>query len=290
MKNVIGKLNDLVKNAKDDTWLSEYNSFVQNFNTEGSKIFEYLKEIYKDNKRAEKWLAEQEEILKKSNILVKMWHIISMSKYCIMQLQNQIDKQRTKDLTREQNAEIQNSAYMPISKNPELNEEVASKCTINIVVNKIGKFLSSADFNQLLPTNYESNIYNLGNSEEFNNMENKLSKIIKIKYVEGNGIYGMIKQLITNKTIVNALKNVNIKKSIEQINYLHSAKNNKENPDRNLLLFYGVIRAICTCLNNLDDDIKNMDIRAKENESIENIPGISDNILMNEIYKYIRGN
>lgn len=290
MKNVIGKLNDLVKNAKDDTWLSEYNSFVQNFNTEGSKIFEYLKEIYKDNKRAEKWLAEQEEILKKSNILVKMWHIISMSKYCIMQLQNQIDKQRTKDLTREQNAEIQNSAYIPISKNPELNEEVASKCTINIVVNKIGKFLSSADFNQLLPTNYESNIYNLGNSEEFNNMENKLSKIIKIKYVEGNGIYGMIKQLITNKTIVNALKNVNIKKSIEQINYLHSAKNNKENPDRNLLLFYGVIRAICTCLNNLDDDIKNIDIRAKENESIENIPGISDNILMNEIYKYIRGN
>ena len=53
MKNVIGKLNDLVKNAKDDTWLSEYNSFVQNFNTEGSKIFEYLKEIYKDDDRVE---------------------------------------------------------------------------------------------------------------------------------------------------------------------------------------------------------------------------------------------
>jgi hypothetical protein len=117
---------------------------------------------------------------------------------------------------------------------------------------------------------------------------------------------------------------------MEQINYLHSEKGNKESPDRNMFLYFGVIRAICFTLNNLNDDIKELDVRNtnndqrndnktgstgeknledaaetkqegdKPNNSENNnnkpkqqasyIPEFSPDTLINEIYKYIRGN
>ena len=292
MKNIIGKLNELVKNAKDDSWLNEYNSFVQNFNAEGSKILQYIKEIYKNSKKAENWIKQQSEIIERSNILARMWHIISMAKFCIAQLEEQIDSQRTEDLAKEQNAETQNSSYIPISENPSLNEAAPAECSINVVLKKVSEKLSSFNFNAMLPTDYRNNIYNLSDSSKFNEVEDKFASVVGIKYVEGNTIYGMIKQLIGDKTIINALKTKNIAKCAEQINYIHTAKGNKQNPDRNMLLFYGVVHAICNIFGSLNNDIKSKNIRAKASEDTnENyIPEVSPDVLMNEIYKYIRGN
>ena len=111
----------------------------------------------------------------------------------------------------------------------------------------------------MLPTDYKNNVYNLSDSSKFNAVEDKFASVVGIKYVKGNTIYGMIKQLIGDKTIINALKTKNIAKCAEQINYIHTAKGNKENPDRNMLLFYGVVHAICNIFGSLDNDIKSKD-------------------------------
>ena len=332
MKNVIGKMNDVVKNAKDDGWLNEYNSFVENFNNEGKKILDYLKEIYKGSEGGTKWLSEKEEALSKANVLARMWLIVSMAKYVAGMLNNQIEQEEEEELKRQQQSgELQNSSYNPIAKNPELNEVAATKHTINVLLATVSKNMESLNFNDLLPTNYENNIYNLNDPSAFNKNEENFAKSIRIDKVSGgNGIYAMLKQLITNETIAGALKNANIKKCIEQINYLHSEKGNKESPDRNMFLYFGVIRAICFTLNNLSDDIKELDVRNtnndqrndnktgstgernledaaetkqegdKPNNSGQNndkpiqqtsyIPEFSPDSLINEIYKYIRGN
>ena len=332
MKNVIGKMNDVVKNAKDDGWLNEYNSFVENFNNEGKKILDYLKEIYKGSEGGTKWLSEKEEALSKANVLARMWLIVSMAKYVAGMLNNQIEQEEEEELKRQQQSgELQKSSYNPIAKNPELNEVAATKHTINVLLATVSKNMESLNFNDLLPTNYENNIYNLNDPSAFNKNEENFAKSIRIDKVSGgNGIYAMLKQLITNETIAGALKNANIKKCIEQINYLHSEKGNKESPDRNMFLYFGVIRAICFTLNNLSDDIKELDVRNtnndqrndnktgstgernledaaetkqegdKPNNSGQNndkpiqqtsyIPEFSPDSLINEIYKYIRGN
>lgn len=332
MQNIIGKMNDVVKNAKDDNWLNEYNSFVENFNAEGKKILDYLKEIYKGSENGTKWLAEKEDALRKANVLVKMWLIISMAKYVAGMLNNQIEHEEEEELKRQQQSgELQKSSYMPIAKNPELNEEAATKHTINVLLATVGKNMESLNFNNLLPTNYENDIYNLNDPSAFNKNEESFANSIRIDKVSaGNGIYAMLKQLISNETIAGALNNANIKKCMEQINYLHSEKGNKESPDRNMFLYFGVIRAICFTLNNLNDDIKEIDVRNtnndqrnknktgttgeknledaaktkqegdKPNNSEQNnnkpkqqasyIPEFSPDTLINEIYKYIRGN
>lgn len=332
MKNVIGKMNDVVKNAKDDSWLNEYNSFVENFNNEGKKILDYLKEIYKGSEGGTKWLSEKEEALSKANVLVKMWLIVSMAKYVAGMLNNQIEQEEEEELKRQQQSgELQNSSYNPIAKNPELNEAAATKHTINVLLATVSENMKSLNFNDLLPTNYENDIYNLNAPDIFNKNEENFARSIRLDKVSGgNGIYAMLKQLITNETIADALKNANIKKCMEQINYLHSEKGNKESPDRNMFLYFGVIRAICSTLNNLDDDIKEIDVRDtnndkrngnktgstgkknledaaetkqegdKPNNSVQNndkpqqqasyIPEFSPDSLINEIYKYIRGN
>ena len=154
-------------------------------------------------------------------------------------------------------------APSPIVKNPELNEAAATKHTINVLLATVSENMGSLNFNDLLPTNYENDIYNLNEPDLFNKNEENFAKSIRLDKVSGgNGIYAMLKQLITNETIAGALKNANIKKCMEQINYLHSEKGNKESPDRNMFLYFGVIRAICSTLNNLDDDIK--ETEAKE--------------------------
>ena len=332
MKNVIGKMNDVVKNAKDDGWLNEYNSFVENFNNEGKKILDYLKEIYKGSEGGTKWLSEKEETLSKANVLVKMWLIVSMAKYVAGMLNNQIEQEEEEELKRQQQSgELQKSSYNPIAKNPELNEVAATKHTINVLLATVSKNMESLNFNDLLPTNYKNNIYNLNDPSAFNkNEENFATSIIIDKVSNGNGIYAMLKQLITNKAIAGALENANIKKCIEQINYLHSEKGNKESPDRNMFLYFGVIRAICFTLNKLDDDIKEIDVKDTNNSQRNNkkigstgkknledaaktkqegdkpnnsgqnndkpiqqtsyIPEFSPDSLINEVYKYIRGN
>ena len=261
-----------------------------------------------------------------------MWLIISMAKYVAGMLGKQIDQEEEEELKRQQQSgELQKSSYMPIAENPELNEAAATKHTVNVLLATVGKNMESLNFNDLLPTNYENDIYNLNDPSAFNKNEESFAKSITIDKVSGgNGIYAMLKQLITNKTIAGALKNANIKKCMEQINYLHSEKGNKESPDRNMFLYFGVIRAICFTLNNLNDDIKELDVRNtnnaqrnnnktgstgeknledaaetkqegdKPNNSEKNnnkpkqqasyIPEFSPDTLINEIYKYIRGN
>ena len=62
--------------------------------------------------------------------------------------------------------------------------------------------------------------------------------------------------------------------------------------DRNIYFLYGCIRAIIACLNQLDTKTKQGNERVVGGEKPQEsyIPEVSPNTLMNEIYKYIRGN
>lgn len=291
MTNIVGKLNDTLKAAKDDSWANTYRSMVNDFNEIAKKIFGMLYEIYKDSDGGKQWVNKKQEAFKNSNFTVRIWLLVSMVKYVISQLSDQIETEETEELKREQE---QNASFKPVAENPELNEDTAEKHTINFLLKKAGPVIGSVDFNVLLPTDYKNDIYNLNKPDGYNSVEVKILQPFNLKKIDNtNGIYGILTHIINNKTIADAIntKASSCKKCVEYMKYLHTAKGNKENPDRNAYCIYGMTKVICTALNGLDAKTKELDTRkpAVENESA-GIPEISSDTLMNEIYKYIRGN
>ena len=337
MKNIVANLNSKIADAKDDSWIKEYQEFVNAFNAEGKKILDYLHTIYKGSEGGEKWLAEKEKQLANCNFIVKIWLIVSMAKYCGEMLSDQIDKEEEDELKREQEGQTQNASYKPESNQPKLNEAEATKHTINVLLNTVRQNGEKLNFNALLPLDYKNEIYNLKNADKFNENEQNFANAISIKNIRtGNGIYAILSHIIGGDVNTNPIltaikeKNINCQECVKRLTYLHTAKDNKTEPDRNIYFIYGLIKALCTSLSNLDDKTKEIDMRndvytkkgdaesgssgtaaqdkaedvaqkgAEEGQKKEEdkekvdknsyIPEISTGTLMNEIYKYIRGN
>ena len=303
MSNIVSKLNEKVRNAKDDSWINDYNTFEESFKTEGKKILEYLHTIYKGQENAEKWLATQEQKLQDGNFFVRIHHIISMVKFAYKQLDNQIEKANEEDLKKQQQNGTINSSFKPNNTEPVINEAEAKVHSVETTTAALEELQDKIDFNEILPTDYKNEMY--GFSEDaanaFNNAEAKISKIIglyKDAQSNKNSLFSMVNTLVgTNKADNDVLKGVDInklpcKKCIEHFNYDTRSQETK-GVDRNIYFLYGCIRAIIACLNQLDDKTKEGNERTVQGEKPQEestIPELSSNTLMNEIYKYIRGN
>lgn len=290
MQNIISKLNEKVNNARDDSWIGEYKEFVSAFNTEGQKILDYLYEIYKNSKNGQNWLAEKEKQLASGNFTLRAWLIISMAKYVGEQLSKQIEKEEEENLKKEQ----QNDSYIPVIDNPTLNEAEAEAHSVNFFIKKWDEATKDINFNNLLPADFKNEIYNIKSEKLFQEQELAIFNRLGMKNIEsGNGVYAIIKHLITgDSNIKNPVtsKLQNCKKCLEQLTYIHTGKGNKESPDRNVYYFYGLIHAFATCAEQLDNETKNIDLRNPNQKAENYISELSKDTLMNEIYKYIRGN
>lgn len=292
MQNIISKLNDKVNTAKDDSWINDYKTFVGEFNNEGKKILDYLHEIYKGSKGGEQWLAEKEKQLANSNFIIRAWLIISMAKYVGQMLSDQIDNAEEEELKKEQ----QNDSYVPETNSPRLNEAEAEKHNVNVFLSRFAEAAKDINFNNLLPTDFKSEIYDIKSDRLLQEQELKIFNRLGMKNIDkGNGVYAIIKHIITGDSnsknpVTSKLKNCS--GCLEQLTYIHTGKGNKEEADRNIYYVYGLLRAFATCASQLDNETKEIDLRNpnKKEESVNSIPEISQDTLMNEIYKYIRGN
>ena len=302
MTNIVAKLNDTVRSAKDDSWINTYKTFEESFNNEGRKVIEYLHNIFKDNKDGQKWLAEQEAKIKEGNFLVRIHHVVSMVKVAYTVLDNQIDKEKEEELKKEQQSGKLNSSVEIDNTEPVLAEAQAKVHSVETVTDKLKAVEGRVDFNVLLPTNFKSGIYGFGEdaAKEFNSTEANISKNIglyKKAETSPNSLFSILNTLVgTTKSDNDVLKGVDIsklpcKQCIEHFNYDTRTQQTK-GVDRNIYFLYGCIRAIIACLNQLDTKTKQGNERVVGGEKPQEsyIPEVSPNTLMNEIYKYIRGN
>ena len=208
-----------------------------------------------------------------------------------------------------ENKPAENASYVPDSTLPKLDEDTnAYLHTINNLEVKFKEVDSSIDFNTLLPTDFNNEIYNIADASKYNEAEQKLGNIIglSVKAAETkNKVCSILSTLVrTDDGDNDVMKVVKEKKlpCLKCIEQFTSAprNNDKERPNgnRNIFYFYGLIRAITACLTSLKGAIKDNNERIVQGEKPQEgeekkesyIPEVSPNTLMNEIYKYIRGN
>ena len=305
MAGLVGKMNDIVKTAKDDTWIDTYKKFNDETNSKLEEIFKEVEDVVKESDKGKEFVAKVKNNLNNKNALLKIWLTVSMVKNLISSVTAHVKEVEEKS----ENKPTENASYVPDSTLPKLDEDTnAYLHTINNLETKFKEVDGSIDFNILLPTDFNNEIYNIADASKYNEAEQKLGNIIglSVKAAETkNKVCSILTTLVRtddgDNDVMKAVKEKKLpcSKCIEQ--FTSAPRNNdKERPNgnRNIFYFYGLIRAITACLTSLKGDIKNNNERIVQGEKPQEgqekkesyIPEVSPNTLMNEIYKYIRGN
>jgi hypothetical protein len=305
MAGLVGKMNDIVKTAKDDTWIDTYKKFNDETNSKLEEIFKEVEDVVKESDKGKEFVAKVKNNLNNKNALLKIWLTVSMVKNLISSVTAHVKEVEEKS----ENKPTENASYVPDSTLPKLDEDTnAYLHTINNLETKFKEVDGSIDFNILLPTDFNNEIYNITDASKYNEAEQKLGNIIglSVKAAETkNKVCSILTTLVRtddgDNDVMKAVKEKKLpcSKCIEQ--FTSAPRNNdKERPNgnRNIFYFYGLIRAITACLTSLKGDIKNNNERIVQGEKPQEgqekkesyIPEVSPNTLMNEIYKYIRGN
>lgn len=301
MAGLVGKMNDIVKSAKDDTWIDTYKKFNDEANSKLAEIFKEVEDVVKESDKGKEFVAKVKNNLGDKNALLKIWFTVSMVKNLISAATAHVKEVEEKS----ENKPAENASYIPDSSLPQLDEGNEPYLhTINNLEAKFKEKSSGVDFNTLLPTDFKNEIYNITDSSKYNEAERNIGNIIGLNYKAGeskNGVCGILTSLVRtgkeDNDVIKAIdaKKLPCKKCIEQ--YTYTNRNNQKDikNNRNIFYFYGLVHALVTCLTTgLKGDIKDNNERIvqgeKPQENNSYIPEVSPNTLMNEIYKYIRGN
>lgn len=305
MAGLVGKMNDIVKTAKDDTWIDTYKKFNDETNSKLEEIFKEVEDVVKESDKGKEFVAKVKNNLNDKNALLRIRLTVSMVKNLISAVTAHVKEVEEKS----ENKPAENASYVPDSTLPKLDEDTnAYLHTINNLETKFKEVDGSIDFNMLLPTDFNNEIYNIADASKYNEAEQKLGNIIglSVKAAETkNKVCSILTTLVRtddgDNDVMKAVKEKKLPclKCIEQ--FTSAPRNNdKERPNgnRNIFYFYGLIRAITACLTSLKGGIKDNNERIVQGEKPQEgqekkesyIPEVSPNTLMNEIYKYIRGN
>ena len=305
MAGLVGKMNSIVRSAKDDNWINTYQKFNDETNSKLEEIFKEVEDVVKESDKGKEFVAKVKNNLNDKNALLKIYLTVSMVKNLISAVTAHVKEVEEKP----ENKPAENASYVPDSTLPKLDEDTnAYLHTINNLEVKFKEVDSSIDFNTLLPTDFNNEIYNIADASKYNEAEQKLGNIIglSVKAAETkNKVCSILSTLVrTDDGDNDVMKVVKEKKlpCLKCIEQFTSAprNNDKERPNgnRNIFYFYGLIRAITACLTSLKGAIKDNNERIVQGEKPQEgeekkesyIPEVSPNTLMNEIYKYIRGN
>lgn len=310
MKNVVDQLNPIYQKAENDSWLETYNNLKKELDKCGAEIRDYLFEIYPDGK-AHKYIDDEIKKMNDYTFLTKTWAIISLTKEVAKILNN---------LAQKKQESIDMNSY------PILNEAGKKKGIVAQDRSPKG-FLNSIaaeviDLNKaFLPTDYKADVYNIKEPKAFNDMETRLAERI-IGTRTGNNSTGLM-NLATNMVfpddpdkekynkVGQKLVESGCEKLLDIIHYSTRGKDLKGN-DRDSYLFLGAIWGIANTVKKVikgedlnQDNTEHNDNVGKQDATQHNpdisqegrtenasviIPEISPDMLMNEIYKYIKGN
>ena len=294
---IVSGLNDIAKQAKDDSWLDTYNKLVDETNAALKEIWDVCLEMYPENnentKKGHKWLLARQEDSSKQVLLNRIWYTLSCAKH--------IGKQVNGILEKNKNENVQN-----ISNDNRLDEAKGVKKCVNTLYNSIENIDFS--FTDLLPTDIGNELYNIANVDKYNELEKNLANRMGMKGdTDSNHIYPVCRTIVlTDNPVSKAIKAGkagNCKKLANTLMSTGKSKGATTQSDRDLFLLYGLIRGLAVCMHeNLNDELKETDCGngtpleregekttagSPENQSY--IPGYSKDSLINEIYKYIKG-
>ena len=305
MTNIISQLNPEIEKAKDDSWLKEYSVFVESFNKIGNEIFGYFDKIYENSQGGKEFIAKAKKNIEGSTFLLQIWYLVSTVKYAIGQLNNEIEQEEENELKREQRAEQgqqTHESYIDFYNSNILTEADNQRKEHNIVTAVEKMKSTKIDFNTILPTDYTNDIYTLSpeGSKAFNDAEKQIAESGIGTRGAINGIYHIVTDIVRTDSndVVKYISENNLPCK-ELIKAFIEAPKNKElqGNDRDIYFIYGIIRGIVVVLDTIkDNELQELDCRdvsprsgGNENESMY-LSGISSDSLMNEIYKYIKGN
>ena len=312
MKNIVGKLNNCYY-AKDDSWLNEYKQLKTEFQQYGNEIYKYLNKIYPDGK-AHDYIETEVKKIGTYTFLTKVWATISLTKAIAQKLdslENKENKEKKESIIVKSNNLINEDNIPALLKNVESLVTNAKK--------------QMKDFNaEMLPTDYKAKVYDIINPKIFNDLETQLAKGFGIGETNtGANLVGFVRSMVpdmednSDNPLIKVLKDNNCSELFQIINYGAKSKDTKDG-DRDTYLLLGATYGIIYTLNakakgtartddhathpktvqKTDDtgaNAKPLETQEKQEEKTTDkqsviIPEISPDMLMNEIYKYIKGN
>jgi hypothetical protein len=157
------------------------------------------------------------------------------------------------------------------------------------------------DFNKLLPTDINSNIYDISKAKEFNDFEKHAaeSTLGTRTRNDGTGLLSAASSLLNPDAFGKKVNDLNITKAASVINGTMS-KDLKESDDRDLFALYSSCVIVANALTKNNQNV-NVDYSDKQGEGASKeefaqanqtqnyqLPEVSPDTLMNEIYNYIK--
>ena len=295
----VNKLNDMIKEAVDDNWYKKYPVLLENNKKELEEIWNKCIELYpaegKKTKAGYDWIMEKKKIYENQVFLNQIWLTIAVANFigsktwkAAEEMKESIDFDFTdKNLfeggwkpsaSTEEIKDDYNNEYFDLKAQEEAAtpENIANaKATIEQV-----------DFNILLPKDYKA--YNINEGAAYNENEKKIAESLlgtrdknttkKPKALLKHIIHDVPPEATDGTKVYDYLKSANCGESAVFVMLGHVSKNIKSD-DRDIYLMAGAMHAVCVVLE------KYKGVKA---ESVS-LAGYSDNALINEIYKYIRG-
>ena len=295
---IISGLDNVAKQAKDDSWLDTYKNMVEETDDALKEIWDKCLEIYPENNKntvkGHKWLVSRQEDAKKQVLLNRIWYTLSCAKHIGEQVNGILKKNKNESVSIKNIANRIDEASKGVTKS----------------VNTLYHSIENIDFNftDLLPADIRNEVYNIEDTEGYNTREQKFANRMGMKgSADANNIYPMCRTIVlTDNAVSKAIragKAGNCKKLVDALMTAGKSKGLTTESDRDLFLLYGLIRGLAISMyeNIKDDDLKSLDCgnatpRERESEKTTAgekkesfISGYSKNSLINEIYKYLKG-
>lgn len=157
------------------------------------------------------------------------------------------------------------------------------------------------DFNKLLPTDINSDIYDISKAKEFNDFEKRAAESTLGTRTRngGTGLLSVASSLLNPEAFGKKVNDLNITKAASVINGTMS-KDLKESDDRDLFALYSSCVIVANALTKNNQNV-NVDYSDKQGEGASKeefaqanqtqnyqLPEVSPDTLMNEIYNYIK--
>lgn len=305
VSDVVSKLNNNVKAAKDDSWLDGYDKFKTECNNNIKEIFRKCYECYPEDqewaKKGNAFIKSREEAIKNYTFISRIWETMCLAKYIGSVLSKEIENKKT---TKENFIEIEFVEPIILESEEQSEENNSNKKQWNINTVKSAKEnIEKIDFNKLLPVDYNDELYNYSNANRFNEIEKHIAENI-LGTRGDNTKANKPKQVISayllstdSKEIIDTLrKKFKFGKLYNIIESSPRSKGNKGD-DRDVYLLAGTYYALCNILIAGLGNSEN--VRVMPGKKFGNddtltkpesyIPTLSKDSLINEIYKYIKG-
>ena len=294
----VNRLNDMIKEAVDDNWYKKYPVLLENNKKELEEIWNKCIELYpaegKKTKKGYDWIMEKKKIYENQVFLNQIWLTIAVANFIGTKTWKATEEMKEsvgfnfngKILFEDENESSDSTDTGENNYDNEYFDEKSQEeaATAENIANAKAT-IEQVDFNILLPKDYKA--YNINEGAAYNENEKKIAESIlgtrdknktkKPKALLKRIIYDVPPNPDVTK-VYDYLKSANCGESAIFVMLGHVSKNIKSD-DRDIYLMAGAMHAVCVVLE------KYKGVKA---ESVS-LAGYSDNALINEIYKYIRG-